>query len=386
MLIYDRLVAARAALITSQPFYGTLALHLDLVEDRTIPTAATDGKKIFYNPEFMDSLADDEIEFVVAHEAYHCANRHHTRRGTRDLRLWNVACDYVLNADLIQAAVGRMPQGGLHDPRFAKLAAEDVYALLEQEQPAQPQPGGGNGPGPAGSAAGDDPGGCGGVLDASESPGERGEQDAEWQTITRQAVNVAIKAAGKVPGHLERLVNELNKPKADWREILRQFVDPASAYDYSWQRTDRRFGGAPFLLPSDVKEGINTIVVGIDTSGSINDAMLKTFGSEAQAIMDDGAVDNLVVVYCDTSVRKVDRYTNGEKISLKAHGGGGTDFAPVFEWAREHEPDATAIIYLTDLCGPCNTPAPDSPVLWVAAGTYGRGKVMPFGEVIQLGD
>jgi predicted metal-dependent peptidase len=423
--VIDRLVAARAALITSQPFYGTLALHLELEERKDIPTAATDGKKCFYNPEFMDGLADDEIEFVIGHEAYHCANRHHTRRGTRDPELWNVACDYVLNGDMIQAGVGRMPQGGLHDPKYAGLAAEDVYRLLEQQQQQQkqqpqpqPQPGSGAGqdgaqldkgadegkgapgdasgpgkpkPGASGGSQGEsaspapDPGMCGGVMDASESPGELGEAEAEWQTITRQAINVATKAAGKLPAHLERLATELNKPKANWREIMRQFVDPVNV-DFNWQRPDRRFGGAPFLLPGIVKDGVNTVVLGIDLSGSITDSMLDTFGSEGQAIMDDGAVDNLVVLYFDTSIRKVERYTNGEKIKLKGVGGGGTDFAPVCQWAAEHEPDATAIIYLTDLCGPCNTPEPACPVLWVASGPYSRGKKMPFGEVIELGD
>jgi predicted metal-dependent peptidase len=221
------------------------------------------------------------------------------------------------------------------------------------------------------------------VIDATESPGQQGEAEAEWQTITRQAVNVASKSAGSVPAHLERLIERLTKPRLDWREILRQFTDPASSYDYTWQRPDRRFGGASFLLPGTIKEGVNCVVLGIDVSGSIADADLQMFASEAQAILDEGAVENLVAVYCNTHITKVERYTNGDKLSLKAVGGGGTDFAPVFEWARKNEPDATAIVYLTDLEGPCRVPPPDCPVLWVATG---REQRVPFGDVIPLGD
>ncbi len=109
---------ARTVLLVSQPFYGTLALQLELVEvtDKSfVNTMAVDGRHLFYNPEFVLSLTEDELVGVNAHEVAHCAFQHMTRRGHRDPRLWNVAGDYAINADLLDA--------GFVLPKLAKAVA-----------------------------------------------------------------------------------------------------------------------------------------------------------------------------------------------------------------------------------------------------------------------
>src|ERR1700690_2768883 len=96
----EKIIQARTNLLVSQGFFGFLAMQLRLVENYDIPTAAVDGRSMFYNPDFIHQLTEREIEFVVAHEVMHCCFQHFSRRGSRDPRAWNIAGDFVINLDL----------------------------------------------------------------------------------------------------------------------------------------------------------------------------------------------------------------------------------------------------------------------------------------------
>ncbi|HNC27459.1 MAG TPA: hypothetical protein PLR55_11120, partial [Accumulibacter sp.] len=89
--------AARRNLVLDHPFFGVLSLKLDLIEDRSVKTLRTDGRKLWFNPEYASSLNRYEIVGVVAHEVLHCANGHAWRRGDRDPKVWNQACDLAIN-------------------------------------------------------------------------------------------------------------------------------------------------------------------------------------------------------------------------------------------------------------------------------------------------
>jgi predicted metal-dependent peptidase len=88
---------------------------------------ATDGRRIVYNPAFVESLAPKELEAVLAHEVMHCALGHHCRRGERDPRLWNEAADFAINP-LLMANGFTLPEDALLDPAFDNLSAEEIYA------------------------------------------------------------------------------------------------------------------------------------------------------------------------------------------------------------------------------------------------------------------
>jgi predicted metal-dependent peptidase len=97
----EKLARARTQLLLNQPFFGTLCLRLKLAAEPRLPTMATDGQRILYNPGFVEKLSPAELEGVLAHEVLHCALAHQCRRGKRDLGLWNVACDYAVNPILL---------------------------------------------------------------------------------------------------------------------------------------------------------------------------------------------------------------------------------------------------------------------------------------------
>ena len=159
----QKLIRARVRLLLSYPFFGTLCLRLKLIPG-DLPTMATDGARIVYNPTFVDKLRPAELEGTFAHEVMHCALAHQCRRGERDPRLWNEAADLAINPILIANGF-TLPAGALIDPAFANLSAEEIYARLVQKSggggaaptpnPQQTNLGGGNAggqrqtPGPA---------------------------------------------------------------------------------------------------------------------------------------------------------------------------------------------------------------------------------------------
>jgi predicted metal-dependent peptidase len=148
-------------LVLGQAFFGTLALRLKLIPG-TLPTMATDGSRIVYNPAFVDEPKPAELEGTLAHEVLHCALGHHCRRGERDQELWNVATDFAINPILIGDGLV-LPTGALVNPAFNNLSAEEIYARLLQRrsdenggtEPKQHQTnaGGGNATGPQGLTA-----------------------------------------------------------------------------------------------------------------------------------------------------------------------------------------------------------------------------------------
>jgi hypothetical protein len=181
----QKLTRARVQLLLLQPFFGTLGLRLKLIPG-DLPTMATDGSRIVYNPAFVDELKPAELEGTLAHEVLHCALGHQCRRGERDSRLWNEAADFAVNPILIGNGFA-LPAGALFDPAFANMSAEEIYARLlrrrsegagaaQQQPPHQTNAGEGMGNGPQGtnSAAPSDP--------MSDSSNRSGPSQSEPQT------------------------------------------------------------------------------------------------------------------------------------------------------------------------------------------------------------
>src|ERR1700691_3346343 len=144
---------ARAALLVGAPFWGVLSLRLAPVEDPTISTMQTDGVSIRFNPDFVTGLSRAVLRTAIGHETMHCAALHHTRRGNRDARRWNIACDYAINPLLAETGF-EMPEGVLLDPAYAGMSAEAIYDKLPHDT-------GDDGD----DQDSNDPGGMGGVSD-----------------------------------------------------------------------------------------------------------------------------------------------------------------------------------------------------------------------------
>ncbi len=420
----EKLTRARTRLVLDQPFFGTLSLRLKLMPG-SLPTMATDGLRIVYNPVFVNQLKPTELEGTLAHEVLHCALGHHCRRGNRDPRLWNEAADLAINPILIKNGF-TLPAGALIDPALANLSAEEIYDRLLRKrsersaapnQPKQPRNGDGGkannspqetqgagtpdsnlesshqpGSNQTGRTTGEAPdegsmraGGFGEVWDAADeqghpaSPAEKRRQEHEWNIAAEQALRSA-KACGHEPGGVDRPLSESRQSHQDWRAILRDFIAAAAPSDYRWTPPNRRYIASGMYLPSVERRGLGEIVIVVDTSGSIGKRELEQFAAEISAISEEAQPEAIHVVYCDAAVQSVQEFRASEPVKLEPKGGGGTDFRPAFEWVAENVIAAACLIYLTDLCCDSYPEVPDYPVLWV---TESR-RTGPFGDTIRL--
>ena len=213
-----------------------------------------------------------------------------------------------------------------------------------------------------------DPGRCGEVLDAAEDVADLAETDQKWDRIVRQAASMA-KGIGQLPGHVTREIERDSNPTQDWREVLRQWIDAGSKRIETWNRPNRRLTSQGYILPGTQRDGLNKVVFLIDTSGSMDDEALKCVNVEAQAALDDGAIDEVIAVYGDTEVTKIETYHDGDEIEFDPRGGGGTDMKPLFQYVAEQVDDPSLVICFTDMFWYSEgIPEPECPVLFAVTG------------------
>lgn len=336
---------------------------MNFIEDDTIPTACTDGKDIRFNPKFVDSLSKEEIQGLLVHEVLHVANLHHLRLQNRDPERFNIAADYTINEIIINAGF-KLPDGALLDKQYNNKSAEDIYSLLPKEAKQKPM-GQFSKPGSDSNKP---------ATDSSIK-----EEEQRVKMMVAKAASIA-KQHGKMPAGLDRMIDEIIKPKQNWREVLSRFMTERIQADYSWQRPNKRY--MPMYLPSiETIQVMGEIVLMIDTSGSIDTKLLNEFSGE---ITDICRLLNkeLTVMYIDTCVCKVEVFEPDDDFKLSPKGGGGTDFRPGFSHLEKNDITPACVIYFTD--GWCNLfpKEPDYPVLWAVYNNSSFNP--PFGETLTI--
>ena len=361
---YKRIIKARTALVLEHPFVGTIALNMPFEFNDEIPTAATNGKHIVYNPRFVEALTDEEVKFLVAHECFHPMLEHPFRRGGRDPRKWNQAGDYVINQLLTDEGIGKMIEGGLLDPQLHQAGGgttDGIYNILPDDD---------------GGGGGDPLDDC---QDGDGSPAEQAQEAAEWKVRVAQAAQAA-KMMGKLSANIERFVGEILQPKVDWRDVLRRFIEKCKDDTRSFARPNRRFLSQGLYLPTASGERLGEIAFAIDCSGSIGEAELNQFAAEIRAVKEEGNPSAIHVVYFDSEVCHYDRFGRDDELQFAPHGGGGTAFSPVFEYLATNNIEPVACVFLTDLYCDDFGDQPEYPVLWVST----HENEAPFGEVVVM--
>jgi predicted metal-dependent peptidase len=388
----DVISQAKARLILTQPFFGSLACSLDFVEEPNLnpPTMATDGEKVYYHPEFVLSHTADENLFVVCHEIMHVALVHMFRLRTRDMRLGNIAADYAINEILCVEKIGSFPKGGLRDTALYERGGgtlEGIYSILLQKYPPQPSGGAGK--------PGDGKGNADGLPDLMDrllepSAGTSDSEIAAKEAEVRLKVAGAMQAAemrGNLPGSLKRLLKDALDVKTLWQNVLRRFFTERSDEFRSWARPNRRFASQGIYLPSPDGVRMGIAFVGTDASGSIDQKMFDIFAAEMNKVVADTKPKKVVVGIFDTVITDEIEFDpdEGDRITLTAKAGGGTNFAPVMDWCDSRDEEPACLIMLTD--GHCSSfgNQPSCPVLWAVLGVRGNKKFAPpFGEVIWI--
>lgn len=392
----DNMAKARTRLLLNHPFFASLIMSSPYVMTRDVPTAATDGKKLYFNPDFMDGLTLEENMGVQCHEVLHDALLHVMRLYGRDRFIWNVACDYTINKIVLDAGL-KLPKGCLIDVELGKNSADVNYELLmkkaederkkrkEQGDQQGGQPGNEQGQGGGQSVTGESqshPGIKPDILgedmrepDGGENPADRAKREQEIRQRVAQAANMA-RMAGKLPGSLERFINEVLNPQVPWQDYLREYMTKVIHADESWAKRNRRFSDV--YLPTRHSERMGEIVVIGDTSGSIGADELNKVGAEIRSIADDCNPERVRVIWADTKVASEQVFEAGEELTFQPTGGGGTDMRVPLEHAEQYEPEV--VVLITDGYTPWPKEEPPYPLIVVCT----TSAACPVGQVVRI--
>ncbi|MEQ1593111.1 MAG: VWA-like domain-containing protein [Thiobacillaceae bacterium] len=415
--ILTKLSAARTRLIMERPFLGSLVMHLPLTEAAWCKTTGTDAKAFYYNPDFVANLSLAQTQFILAHEALHCAMGHTHRRNHRIKKRWDVACDHAVNLMLIEEGLKPPLHGILANQDYETLSAEEIYPLIpedteeesfdehlfdenesqgsqsdpDESDPAESDPserqdnpdsGNQGGQGREGQSEPQESDAAGARPHDKPnelSPAEREELNEQWKNRLTAAAQAA-RQAGKLSQSMLRWVDDLLAPSLPWRALLARYFMTNQRDDYSWRRPSRREGSA--ILPRLSSEGID-VIAAIDTSGSIGNEELREFVTELDALKGQVRA-RVTLLACDYKISDNSpwEYEPWDAMDLPkdVEGGGGTDFRPVFDWVELENRSPNLLVYFTDAEGDFPRFAPSYPVIWLVKG---KG-VVPWGERVQL--
>jgi predicted metal-dependent peptidase len=432
--IDTKLAAARTRLILDKPFLGALVLRLPMVaaDPGWCKTTATDARRFYYNPQFIGQLTGEETQFILAHEALHCALSHFARRQHRVKRLWDVACDYAINPLLIKDGL-KAPPGSLYEDKFEGMTAEEIYPFLDDNldedtldehlYDSEQQNEGGQRGEDQQESGGRSPDQHGGEHPPEEQQGDGGassepdqqdqqqphghqEQDqsqpehksdgaprppplsqqeqeslaAQWQQRLAGAAQQALQA-GKLGGVLARMVDFMLQPQVPWRMLLARYMSQVARDDYSYIRPSTRRGD-PAVYPS-LRSGQLDVLVAVDTSGSISDKEIGEFVSELDALKGQIRA-RITLLTCDAALSEQCPWIFEPWEEVRApenlQGGGGTRFEPVFDWADAQDRQPDLLVYFTDARGSFPSVVPQYPVIWLVKGK----SPVPWGQRVQL--
>lgn len=354
-------------LLIQYPFFGYLALGLELKETVGIPTLATDGYHLYYNPFFVGQLDSKMLRAVIAHETLHCALGHLWRRDKRKEKKWNYAADYAVNS-LLKEEGFTLPDGCLYDKRYNQLSAEKIYGQLGDSVKGELM----------------DSHDCwtkhpGGETESGDDFSDK-KYDRIWQDRLARAATGA-KLQGKLSKNIEKYIKERLRPKLDWRIILHDLIIALVKNDFTLIPPAKKHLWRNIYLPSLRTEALE-IAVAVDTSGSIDKKTFVKFIAEIKGITEQFNDYVLHLFFADNDVHSyltLQPCDPWPKTFPKK--GGGTNFIPVFNAVESENLQIAALIYLTDGEGTYPVSAPAYPVIWVLSRDYN----VPWGEKIHLG-
>jgi len=377
-----RAVGERSA---ARAFFTSLALALEPCVDSSgeIETAATDGQRLPFNPEWVLGLSPEErYGVMIGHEPMHCAMEHFARmRGMDDAAAANIAADLEINpicrdAGFALPADAIFPGEGEYRHCPPGKTMEEYYVLVKEERDKDQDGQEGDG---QGDQPGQDPGGCGGVLPAPDQA--TAEQSANsWKGKVAAAAQAAQKR-GSLPGSLERWVERILKPKVDPWEILREFMTRAAKTEQNWSRLNRRALARGLYLPSRHAQELGDVVLLVDTSGSIGEDDLARIAGFLEGVLAANPGKLTVIYHTTYPYRVVEWVPEDGPLKLEKEQSGGTSHVSAFQEIENRGIEPAVILAATDL----ETEFPDDPgvpTIWV--GVEDNGILPPFGQYVCI--
>lgn len=369
------LSAALLRLRVKQPFFGALALFARYEVTRKVPTAATDGRTVYVNPDFWNPLTAAEQDGLLLHELLHAALGHCWRCGVRNPQIWNIAADIVINGMICEDPQAALPKGGMRDLRLEKFGVEEVYELLQRDFSKLPPltladllmaP-----PGEEGSGNGD----------TSLDDMRRTALAGHWRHALEQAAVIARSQGGDTPGGMKRELETLDPARLDWRAVLWRYLVRTPSDFTGW---DRRHLARGLYLEQLEGESVRVWVC-VDTSGSVRGEQLSAFLGEVQGILRSYPHVICDLYFADAALHGPTRITASGEMPAPV-GGGGTDFRPFFTETERAGANAESgiAVYITDGFGAFPLHPPRHPTLWVVTPGGLPLEKFPFGDTVRM--
>jgi len=383
----EKLGRAKARLLLDFPYFGTLASRLELGASEDIPGFLSNGLTLEYNREYVESLDENECEFMLANGAMHAALVHERRQLGRMSWLWQLSTDHAINAMLVENGFALPPHVN-YDPRFEGMYAEAIYAQLKDEIRNEEY--------------NDDESNDTGYNENSQQKRDElknaeGDHDPEKKRPQMEVENTVDE---KLFEHFEKALRERMEKQADlplglarffipspearidWRSELAHALNRHLHSDYRMLPPSKKLLYKHIYLPSPTSETLD-LVIAVDSSGSVDETQLGIFIAEIESLLETFTDYRIELIVCDARVQSHRQFYPGEPVSFDLKGGGGTDFRPVFEWIERHTPMAKLLLYFTDCDGRFPETVPFIDTVWIAPA--GANKP-PFGNLIEMAD
>ncbi len=370
--VKNKLESAISKLVTFQPLYGEVFLHLNKKERKDIPTLAVGVIRrvdlaLYYNPDFIDKLSPTELRSVLKHEALHVLLHHLTRAKhfAYNPRGYNIAADCAINCH-----IEGLPEGALYPNQFGledNQSSEFYYEKLKKDADNKGQD----------------------FDQLIEGKGDTVDDHSMWEDFDDDIVeekvrNIAEKAIneqekkgwGSISGKLAAQIIAANKPVVNWKKEVRWFINKLvlMGRKNTRMRPNRRYG---FTSPGSKRNYTSKLLVAFDTSGSVSDTQLEYFATELNGMIDHVEAD---FIQFDTQIYGEPKPFTKKASKVDIVGRGGTCFHPVIELADERKYDG--LVIFTD--GYAAFPdKPKTRMLW-AVCEQDSGVEFPYGKKVVI--
>jgi len=354
-----RIAKAASSLVIRLPFFGYLLFGTGVrVTGDKLPTMATDGVRILCGITFVLRESIDVVMFGLLHELVHVYFAHHSRRGARDARLWNIAADIYVNglcAELLSSngKAWKVPEEFIQPQGWAEgMTVEEIYdALSRQEAQNQgaanqylPQ----NAPDNSEISNGSD------MIEPAEG-GSAGEQDlqssGEWQDSFREDISRAKALAENspmhkpLPGAVITRMDKIMKASMPWGSLLRGSLADSLGWDEATYAPPK-MKYYPIILPQTRQLKERVLLLGVDVSASVTQELIRIFIANVQSAA--ARATKTIIVTFDQVVREQYETTRPRdifshvKFNSDAHS--YTSAMGVFEIADKVKPSAICIL------------------------------------------
>ncbi len=365
-------------------FFGALMLFASIIKSEKIETAATDGRDIFFNEQFLKSLKSSEQNALMLHEVLHMALLHVTRRQSRDPHIWNIAADIVVNDLILRNTSFALPEGAIIDHAYQDKSVEFIYECLlknnkYKQKKYQLKI----------ADVGDNPESS---KESILSEADKLEIESYWRDKIQVLKNsdalsnpdkYGSNSTGGLPAGFEREVENILEPEINWRHALWKYVGRTPA---DFDDLDRRFLYKGLYLEGLMTEALEVSVC-VDTSGSVSRELIDQFVGEINGILSSYPHVKCDFFFCDCALSGPFEVSSIDEVpALK--GGGGTSFVPFFKYLEKNSNNLMGSqkvsIYLTDGYEEFPDFVPSDPVMWLVSADGEKTSKFPFGEVVRI--